>query len=140
MNPDTEKFERLITLAQRLNEALSADIAALEAGKPQAMASLDPEVQKLTALYSREVQGFDPANLKAAPDAIRQRLTAATGKFRDTLNLHQRLLTRIRRASEGIVKAVADEVQRKQAPTVSYAPPKANYRPAQTPMIFNGVV
>ena len=139
-NPDSEKLERLITMAQRLMTAMEADIAALRAGQPQAMASLDPEIQRLSMMYSSEAQALDPSRTKSAPEALKKRLTAATAKFRETLGQHQRLLTRMRHASEGIVKAVSDEVQRQRAPTLTYAPPKSRYRPANVPMIFNGLV
>ena len=139
-NPESEKLERLITMAERLMTAMLADIAALQAGQPQAMASLDPEIQRLSMMYSREAQSLDPKRTKTAPEALKKRLTTATAKFRETLGLHQRLLTRMRHASEGIIKAVADEVQRQRAPTTTYAPPKSGYRPANVPMIFNGVV
>ena len=142
MNPETEKFERLITMAGRLVQAIEADIDALRSGKPQQMRSLDPDVQKLLILYTREVQAVDPARSKSAPAEIKKRLAAVTAKFRDTLGLQQRLLTRMRNASEGIVKAVADEVQRQRAPTITYAPGQAQnrYRQTSVPMIFNGVV
>ena len=142
MSVDSEKCERLILLAQRLKEAIDADIAALEIGQPQQMRSLDPEVQKLLLLYSREAQGIDPARTRSLPAELKKRLIGATGKFREALGLQQRLLTRMRNASEGIVKAVADEVQRQRAPTVTYAPATATnrYRQPNVPMIFNGVV
>jgi len=142
MNPETEKFERLITMAGRLVQAIEADIDALRTGKPQQMRSLDPDVQKLLMLYTREVQGIDPARSKSAPAETKKRLAAVTAKFRDVLGLQQRLLTRMRNASEGIVKAVADEVQRQRAPTITYAPAQAQnrYRQTSVPMIFNGVV
>jgi hypothetical protein len=139
-NPDSEKIERLITMAERLMAAMVADIAALRAGQPQAMASLDPEIQRLSMMYSREAQSLDPKRTKAAPEALKKRFTTATAKFRETLSLHQRLLTRMRHASEGIIKAVADEVQRQRAPITTYAPPKTGYRPANVSMIYNGVV
>jgi hypothetical protein len=140
MNAEAEKFERLIVLAQRIIHALEADITALSAGTPAAMASLDPEIQRLTLLYGREIQAIDPALSKTLPAELRQRAAATTGKFRETLKLHQRLLFRMRHASEGIVKAIADEVQRQRASTVTYAPPKRGYRQPNAAMIFNGVV
>ncbi len=142
MSAESEKAERLILLAQRLKEAIDGDIEALRTGRPQAMRSLDPEVQKLLYLYGREVQGIDPAHTKSLPAEVKKRLVAATGKFRDALGLQQRLLTRMRHASEGIVKAVAEEVQRQRAPTVTYAPAQASnrYRQTNVPMIFDGVV
>jgi uncharacterized protein YmfQ (DUF2313 family) len=142
MSLETEKFERLIIMAGRLVQAIEADIDALRHGQPQQMRSLDPEVQKLLMLYTREVQGIDPVRSKSAPAEMKKRLAAVTAKFRDALGLQQRLLTRMRNASEGIVKAVADEVQRQRAPTITYAPAQAQnrYRQTSVPMIFNGVV
>lgn len=141
MNPDSDKLERVIALAERLNKALEGDIVALRAGKPQQMSSLDPEVERLTVLYMREVSSLDMHRTKAAPGDMRKRLMAVTGKFRDTLNLHQRLLTRMRNASEGLVKAVANEVERQRAPKITYTPNSAHaYRKAPVAMIYNGVV
>lgn len=142
MSVESEQAERLITMAQRLMEAIEADIEALRTGNPQAMRSLDPEVQKLLLLYSREVQALDPNRSKSLPAELKKRLSGITGKFRDVLGLQQRLLTRMRNASEGIVKSVAEEVQRQRAPTVTYAPAQAagRYRQNNVAMIFNGVV
>ncbi|MDR3526167.1 MAG: hypothetical protein P4L57_02735 [Rhizomicrobium sp.] len=141
MNPDSEKLERVIAMAERLSKALEGDIDALRAGKPQQMTSLDPEMERLTVLYMREVSGLDPNRTKAAPMDLRKRLMAVTGKFRDTLKLHQRLLTRMRNASEGLVKAVANEVERQRAPKITYAPTAAHhYRKPAVAMIYNGVV
>jgi len=140
MNPETEKLERIIIMAEKLQQALEGDIAALRAGKPQEMTSLDPEIERLTVLYSREVTSMDPARAKTAPGDIWKRLVAATGKFRDTLKLHQRLLIRVRNASEGLVKAVADEVQKQHAPQVTYAPAAAGYKKAPVAMLYNGVI
>jgi hypothetical protein len=142
MSAESEQAERLILLAQRLMDAIQADIEALRTGNPQGMRSLDPEVQKLLLMYGREVQAVDTARSKSLPAELKKRLVGATGKFREMLGLQQRLLTRMRNASEGIVKAVADEVQRQRAPTVTYAPAQAagRYRQTSVPMIFNGVV
>lgn len=138
-NPEAEKLERMITMAERLIAAFEADINALKAGKPQEMKSLDPEIQRLSALYGREAAGLNPAEARNAPQDVRFRFANVTGRFRDALGLHQRILTRMRNASEGIVKAVAGEVQKKRAPTLTYAPPKSAYKPRQVAMIYNGL-
>lgn len=142
MSAESEQAERLIIMAQRLVDAIEGDIEALRTGNPQGMRSLDPEVQKLLLMYSREAQNIDPARSKSLPTELKKRLVGITGKFRDALGLQQRLLTRMRNASEGLVKAVADEVQRQRAPTVTYAPAQAanRYRQNNVAMIFNGVV
>jgi hypothetical protein len=140
MNPETEKLERIIKMAERLRDALQGDIAALQAGKPQEMHSLDPEIERLTMLYTREVSSIDPGQTKTAPGDLKKRLLAATGAFRETLKLHQRLLTRVRNASEGLIKAVAGEVERQRAPTITYAPAAAGYKKQPVAMIYNGVI
>jgi hypothetical protein len=139
VSPDNDKIELLIVMAERLLEAIQADIDALAAGRPQEMRSLDPEIQRLSVSYSREAANFDPARAKSAPAALRQRLTAVTGAFREKLAQHARLLTRVRSASEGIVKAVAEEVERVRAPTLTYAP-AARQKPAPGAMVFNSVI
>ena len=68
MSPNDERIERLVKLGERLIEAIEADIAALKAGKPQAMRTADPEIQKLSALYGREAQGFNADTTKTAPE------------------------------------------------------------------------
>ncbi len=140
MNPEAEKIERLIKLAERLIEAIEGDIAALKDGKPQAMRTIDPEVQRLSALYSREAQGFSPNAIKAAPAPLRGRFTDVTAKFREALQLHARMLTRVRNASEGMIKAIAAEVDRRAAPSRTYNPRAGAYgKPAQA-MVYNNVV
>jgi hypothetical protein len=137
---DEPKLERLISMAERLITALESDIAALKAGRPAQMVSLDPEIQKLSAVYGREAQNFDIRIAKAAPVALRTRFLTITAKFRDVLQLHARMLTRVKNASEGMIQAIAREVERMNAPTRTYGP-----RPSVAPrssgaMVFNRVV
>ncbi len=62
MSAETPKIERLIAMAERLIEALEADMAALERGKPQEMRTIDPEIQKLSAIYGREAAALNGAS------------------------------------------------------------------------------
>ncbi len=138
MTPDTQKIELLIAMAERLILAIEDDIAALQAGRPKEMRTLDPEIQRLTLTYSREAANLDPQRAKSAPVELRRKFVTVTGKFREVLALHARLLTRMRRASEGIVKAVADEVERVRAPLRTYGP-AVHPRPVGA-MVYNSVV
>ena len=140
MNADPQKIELLIAMAERLIAAIEADIAALKAGRPQELRTTDPEIQRLSALYSREAHGFSPNTMKAAPAPLRSRFTDVTAKFREVLQLHARLLTRVRNASEGMIKAIAAEVDRRAAPMRTYNPRAAAYgKPAQA-MVYNNIV
>ena len=91
---DEPRIERLITMAERLVAALEGDIAALKSGQAAALSTSDPEIQKLTVMYGREAQGFDPRIAQAAPAPLRQRFLAVTAKFREVLQLHGRMIAR----------------------------------------------
>ena len=137
---DDPRIERPISLAERLIGALESDIEDLKAGKAQALRTNDPEIQKLTALYGREAQGFDPRIAQAAAPSLRQRFVAITAKFREVLQLHARMLTRVKNASEGMIQAIAREVERANATTRTYGP-RPGYKPQSGgAMVFNKVV
>ena len=137
---DEPRIERLIVMAEKLIAALEGDIAALKSGKPAAMKSMDPEVQKLSVLYGKEAQNFDIHLAKSARDELRARFVAVTAKFREVLQLHARMLARVKNASEGMIQAIAREVDRMNMPTRTYGP-QSGYRaqPAGA-MVFNRVV
>jgi hypothetical protein len=137
---DDPKIERLIAMAERLIVALEKDIAALKAGAPTHMVTADPEIQILTAQYGREAQNFDIRLAKSAPAPLRMKFLAITAKFREVLQLHARMLTRVKNASEGMIQAIAREVERIHAPTRTYGPrPTAQAQPSGA-MLFNRVV
>ena len=137
---DTPRVERLIALAERLIVALENDIAELKNGRTATLTTSDPEIQKLTALYTREAQGFDPRIAQSAPPTLRQRFVAITAKFREVLQLHARMIARVKNASEGIIRAIADEVERANAPMRTYGP-RPGYKPQSSgAMLFNRVV
>jgi hypothetical protein len=137
---DDPRIERLISLAERIIVALESDIAALKDGRTGALQTNDPEIQKLTAIYGREAKGFDPKLAENAPPTLRQRFFAVTAKFREVLQLHARMLTRVKNASEGIVRAIAAEVERANAPLRTYGPRPGYKPPSAGPMVFNRVV
>ena len=137
---DDSRIERLISLAERIIKALESDIAALKEGRGGALATNDPEIQKLTVIYGHEAKGFDPRLAQNAAPTLRQRFFAVTAKFREVLQLHARMLTRVKNASEGVIRAIAKEVERANAPMRTYSP-RPGYKPAPAgPMLFNKVV
>jgi hypothetical protein len=137
---DDPRIERLISLAERIIAALESDIAALKEGRPGVLQTNDPEIQKLTAIYGREAKGFDPKLAENAAPTLRQRFFAITAKFREVLQLHARMLTRVKNASEGIIRAIAQEVERANAPMRTYSARPGYKPPSAGPMVFNKVV
>ena len=137
---DTPRIERLIMMAERIIVALESDIAVLKEGRTADLATNDPEIQKLTAVYGREAQGFDPRIAQAAPGPLRQRFIAITAKFREVLQIHARMIARVKNASEGMIRAIAAEVERTNAPMRTYGP-RPGYAPQSSgAMVFNKVV
>lgn len=134
------RIERVIAMGERLIEALSADIAALEKGEPRNMRSIEPEIQQLSAQYGREAAGLNADALrKNANQPLYAKLKAVTGKLREILLQHARLLVRIKNASEGMIRAVAEEVDRRRIAARPYAPKNA-YARQPAAMIYNSVV
>ncbi len=120
MSGEDARIERLIALAGRLIEALESDVAALRNGNPRGLRTIDPEILKVSALYSREAAGLSAAAAASAAPDLRRRLVEATARFRELLGAQTRLLTRLRGASEGMIRAVADEIERQRAPLRPY--------------------
>jgi hypothetical protein len=120
--------------------ALESDIATLKSGKAQVLATTEPEIQRLTAQYGLEAKNFDPRIAQSAPPTLRQRFVVITAKFREVLQMHARMLTRVKNASEGMIKAIAAEVERANAPMRTYGP-RPGYGPKSSgAMVFNKVV
>jgi hypothetical protein len=137
---DVPRIERLISMAERLVVALEADIAALKAGKPAEMISMKPEIQRLSALYGREAQNFDIRIAKSAPPSLRQKFVAITTKFREVLMLHGRMIARVKNASEGMIQAIAREVERVNQTRATYGP-RPGYAPKSSgAMVYNKVI
>jgi hypothetical protein len=79
---------------------------------------------RLANLYRHEsarVQD-NPALLAAAPRELRARLARASEAFERTLRRHGRALYAARTVTEGIVRAIADEVVKTRAAGAAYGP------------------
>jgi hypothetical protein len=139
MTAPNPKIERVLALTERLIEALKADIKALEQGRPREMRTIEPETQQLAALYGREANSINAATIKTLPAPVRAKLTEATARFQDALKLQQRLIARMKNASEGIVRAIATDVERKRNATRPYGrTPMPAPRPANA-LLYNSV-
>ena len=134
------KIARLMTMTEKLTAALENDIAALERGAPRDLRLPEPEIEQLSLLYGREAKDVDRAMLDALPKDIREALTAMTKRFHEALARHDVVLTRVRNASEGMIRAIAEEVVRLQDAVRPYGA-----KPAPTPrkpsaMVYNSVI
>ncbi len=121
--PD-DHVEQLIALTERLATALAEQTLLFEARRPQDAAALTARSADLAGLYRREAARLraDPRLLAAAPAHRRQRLYEATRAFDATLARHGRSVHAAKVVTEGLIRAVAQEVARRRAPAAGYGP------------------
>jgi chemotaxis protein histidine kinase CheA len=136
MSQIEERAERVLALTQRLTEALLGDLAALDRGRPNEMRSILPETQQLLSQYAREAAAVKK-NAKMLSTGTRSKLTAVTTKLHDALARHERRLTCLRNASEGMIRAIVDDVERKKRVTRPYGPRPGIRAPGA--MLYNGL-
>jgi hypothetical protein len=134
------KVERVILLTDRIADLLGADIAALERGSAQELRTNDPTVQQLTLQYAREAGAVNAVIVKSMPPELRQKLAASTKRMNDTLKYHQRIITRVRNASEGLIRAVASEVERRRSFQRNYARVPAAKPQSSGALLYNKVI
>ena len=135
----TLRVEALTVLTDRLTAAIAAQALAFEAHRPQDAAGQMEEVAKLANLYRREsaeVRG-DPTLVSAAPLESRARLTRATEAFDAVLARHGRALEAVKTITEGIVKAVAEEVAAQRTSHSGYGQKGSVNAPSVTAITLN---
>ena len=121
----TDRVEQLIILTERLTELVTQQCQAFESRRPQDAAAMLEETARLANLYRHEstrVRG-NPTMVESAPLASRTRLVRATEAFDAVLARQGRAIEAARTVTEGLVKAIADEVasQRTQGSTYGAA-------------------
>lgn len=140
MMSEQDKLVHLTRMAERLRDALETDISALEHGRPKEMQMLSPELQKMSLVYSREMKSLSPDLAKTVSRDVRRNFVTVTRKVKDLLPLHMRYLTRVRNASEGIIQAVAKDVEKKRNEMRPYVSPTSRYKPPASALVYNAVV
>lgn len=140
----TDRIDVLIDLTRRLSAMVEQEIGHIQAREPHRLADLEPERSRLSLIYTREMQSLraDPATVQAAARERIERLKDETAAFNGALDRHKRLISRMRRVTEGILKAVADEAAAQRAPQTSYTRPGAvqtssAYARAAAPLAVN---
>ena len=119
-----ENVQRLITLTEQLTERMRLDADAFEARRPHEAAARIDETQRLANLYRHESDRVrqNPQMIAGAAAPLRQRLTRASEAFEATLQRHGRSLYALKTVTEGVVKAIAEEVARSRAASAGYGP------------------
>ncbi|ACG78348.1 flagellar basal-body protein FlbY [Phenylobacterium zucineum HLK1] len=122
-NPE-DRVEQLILLTERLTELVAEQAQAFEQRRPQDAAAKLEETSRLANLYRHESTRVraEPGLVGGAPLALRTRLVRATEAFDAVLARQGRAIEAARTVTEGLVKAIADEVASQRSRGVSYGP------------------
>ncbi len=145
-DPQTERqrlrLEQLLTVSRRLIEAISGDISALERGAVHELKTTDPEIEKLCAFYGREVKSLKAeGGIKGVPKPLIAALKETGGKLDKLLVRHEKLVSAMREASEGLVQAVAEGVEQARHGSRPYSPQPIPKRAVSSgAIVYNKVV
>jgi hypothetical protein len=118
----TAHLRRLTDLTDRLTARLEAETDAFASRRPQDVTASLAETQELANLYRRESAQLksNPGLLSAAPASERMGLIKATETFEAVLAIHARTVEAARTISEGLVRAIAQEVAGARAMGTGY--------------------
>ncbi len=131
-------LEGMVTLTERLTQMLADQARAFEQHRPQDAAAGLAAVTRLTADYragSAHVHA-NPRLLQAASPELRARLLRATEAFEAVLQRQGRALAASKTVTEGLVKAVAEEIASRRGVGQGYGP-GAPRRPLATAITLN---
>ena len=117
-----DRVEQLIVLTERLTELIALEAAAFEARRPHEAAKYIDETSRLANIYRHESARVraDPSLVKNVPPAQRTALMRATEAFDAVLARQGRAIEAARTITEGLVRAIADEVSAQRSETVGY--------------------
>jgi hypothetical protein len=122
-NP-SDHVDQLLSLTERLTAMLVEQTRLFEARRPQDAAAITAQSADLANLYRRESMRIraNPAVLAGAPAAKRAKLVEATRAFEAALARHGRSVQAAMTVTEGVVRAIAQEVARRRTPVAGYGP------------------
>jgi len=120
----SDRARQLIALTQRLSERLQRETALLEAHRPQDLYDGIEETRQLSNLYRHESARIkaDPSLLDGLPAQDKAALTAATEAFQAHLQRYELAVKAAKTITEGIIAAVAEDLNRRRSATATYGP------------------
>lgn len=114
MTPLSSPLSMPIALSKRLSEILETENEMLRTRRPREIAQLQEEKSQLALRFSREMDTLrNNSNLlENAAESERNELRESSQRFQDALKENQRLLFATKSVTEGIIRAVANEVEK----------------------------
>ena len=125
-------LEAIVTLTEKLTGLLAGQARAFEQHRPQDAALGLDEIGRLTNVYRTAAAHVrsQPSMVEDAPPDLRRRLLRATEAFDAVLERQGRALAATKTVTEGLVKAIAEEIAVKRGVGQAYGPNAARRIPA----------
>ena len=140
MNPEAiERVDELIALTERLTGVVAEQAKCFESRRPQDAAAYVEEVGRLANLYRHESARMraDPGLVNGLPAAQRTRLVRATEAFDAVLARQNRAVAAAKTVTEGLVRAIAEEVAAQRHQGATYGATGATGPGAATAITLN---
>ncbi len=120
----SERALQLLALTQRLGERLKREAEILEAHRAQDLYDGIAETRQLSNLYRHESARIkaDPSLLAGLTAADKAALRTATELFQVQLERYERAVTAAKTITEGIIAAVAEDLNSRRSATSTYDP------------------
>ena len=108
----TQRMEQLVMLTERLTFLIAEQLRAFEARRPQDAAHDAEETARLANLYRHESLKVkaEPSLLEGAPQELKEKLVVVTRAFDAVLARHGRAVEAAKTITEGLIRAIAEEV------------------------------
>jgi len=130
-----DRVDQLTTLTERLTRLMQEDLADLEARRPSLARA--EELGRLANIYRHESTRVrrNPALVAEAAPAARARLRTVTVAFEAALARHTVAVEAARTVSEGLVRAIAEEMAGSRPAASGYGPRMK--KAENTPLAYN---
>ena len=134
-----DRVDQLTGLTDRLTALITQECKAFEERKPHEVALTLDETARLANLYRHESLKMkaDPTALEGAPAELKERLVSATRAFDAVLARHGRAVEAAKTITEGLIRAIAEEVHKQRNAVAGYGPKALQAPRPATPVALN---
>lgn len=119
-----ERAEALLKLTERLTTLIREETRLFRERRPHEAIGLQEEKSELANIYRAEVARArqEPGRFAGASEQAKALLRQATEAFHVALDENGHMVSAMKRITEGVVKAIADEAARQRSAGGSYGP------------------
>ncbi|NVJ97560.1 MAG: hypothetical protein HWE25_05370 [Alphaproteobacteria bacterium] len=121
-SPLTSHGATVARLTTELSELIERETNLLQARRPQEAKQLHGEKSRLMAEYKAALGKLKLSEHLLGPKGSKERqyLRGLTDQLRDNIREHARVVLRLKSVTEGLIRSVGEEVQKKTNPVLGY--------------------